>query len=979
MGKGSAKQEVTDYYMSIHYGISVSVDSIHGIYVGEKTAWEGTLDVPGPISINQKNLFGGNKKEGGLLGTAYFLPGRSDQVMPEYLSAKVGLTSATMPAYRGVATLWFTGSTSTVTSGFGGLVLTKTGGGRAGFMWSSNNPYLRDIWMKIRRILTRADGASQWYPEKAPIPRGVTTIEASHLTWRYLQTPTSDNTNRSAVSFNDSSWPSGTFPFGNDVTSAQTPYPSAYGFSDTPGTTIPPNFRYWIRTHLNLPSVPTTLRIQMYIDDLADIYFNGTLVASAAATLGSYYRDIEVPTSALVAGDNVLAVRFTDTSTMFRVWMDWRLIGTTADAFDMNPAHIIYECLTDTSWGMGAPSGQLDDASFRSAADTLFTEGFGLSLNWTRQTTIEAFVGEILDHIQATLFINPRTGLWTIKLIRDDYDIADLPVLNRDNCAITNFDRKGWGETTNEIVVTWTNPQSEKEETVYAQDLANVTIQGAVVSDSRNYYAIRSADLAMMVAKRDLRMASAPLAIIELEVSRDAWNFVPGGVIVLDYPEPDYDIDQLVLRISKIDYGRPGDPTIKVSTVEDIFSLPFAAYGSPPTSEWVSQSELPRPMDFTKVITAPLYFTTAALASSVDSFAYPDVMTMVMAAQFSEDTFSFDLVTNTISATGETVETDLGIMSTVGHGTTVGALAAEAVSTGVTFSTLAGGVDADSDLFVFIGNGAESAMEIALLSAYDEVTGWTLARGLFDTVPRAWPAGTVVWLVAVNSNIYDETERAGGESVTYKLLSRTSLGTLSASAAPAVTTTLTDRPWLPNRPGNVKAKGVAFGSVDIADDPTLTITWANRNRLMEPTQAVLWTDATITPEAGQTTRITVMAPDRTVLQTHTGLTGASYTLDVTDFGGDASGIVRVTAERDGLESLQGHEITVTLTPRDARILSGDAGPGALLPSGDAQSGTDIRIALITRRVPAGDMNSGSDRRAPAGDMQSGGDIRSFGD
>lgn len=37
----------------------------------------------------------------------------------------------------------------------------------------------------------------------------------------------------------------------------------------------------------------------------------------------------------------------------------------------------------------------------------------------------------------------------------------------------------------------------------------------------------------------------------------------------------------------------------------------------------------------------------------------------------------------------------------------------------------------------------------------------------------------------------------------------------------------------------------------------------------------------------------------------------------------------------------------------------------------AQSGT----VVLHTRVPAGDMQSGSDRRIPAGDMQSGSDVR----
>lgn len=888
MGKGgSPEQEVVDYYLSIHYGISVTVDSIHGIYVGEKTAWEGSVTDMGPIGISAPNLFGGNKKEGGVQGTAYFLPGRSDQVLPEVLAAKVGRTSATAPAYRGVASLWFYGGGTYGYSGgpawLGPGALILGGGGSGGFLWGSNNPYLRDIWIKVRRApkglgdtLSEMIGTAK----SVAVQRNNVTVNG---TTAAVTQGVSTTVNGSTVLLDRKSL---TIDATEIIVDLDDKFVSVGGISK-----------------------PITGSTKM-------ITVNGVTV-----TITSSYSVSLGPASIKVAN---FSARFNATT-------------------DANPIHIIYECMTNSDWGMGGAPSSFDIPNWLAAAQTIYDEGFGMSLIWAQQSTVEAFVGEIIDHIQATIFINPRTGLWTIKLIRDDYDVATLPVLNRDNCEITSFERKAWGETTNEIVVTWTNPANEQEETVSAQDLANITIQGAVISDSRNYYGIRNAELAMKIAKRDLRMASAPLAIFELEVDRDAWDFVPGGVVVLDYPEPDYEIETLVLRISKIDYGRPGDSTIKVNAVEDIFALPIAAYGLPPSTEWVSPSELPRPMDFQRTITAPLYFTTnGTQVADNNTVEFPEVITMILAAQDSGDTAQFDVITDALDASGATIQENVGTRSVVGRAVISDALASEAVSL-IDFEDFMGQSGADANVFVFIGNGDEDEMEIALITDWDEDLGFTLDRGVLDTVPRAWPANTPVWFVETNGNIYDITLRAGGETVTYKLLTRTSLGILDVDDATTLTATLTDRPWLPNRPGDVKVAGTGFGTVALGSAATVAVTWANRNRLMEPTQVVLWGDATITPEAGQTTKITVMRPDRTVITTRAGLTGTSYTMDAVDFGGETDAIVRVTAERDGLESLQGHEIAVTLTGRNARTLSGDEAGNALKPSGDAQSGTDVRL------------------------------------
>ncbi len=44
----------------------------------------------------------------------------------------------------------------------------------------------------------------------------------------------------------------------------------------------------------------------------------------------------------------------------------------------MNPAHIIRECLTNSVWGIGVSESNIDDVSFKKAADTLFDEQMGM-------------------------------------------------------------------------------------------------------------------------------------------------------------------------------------------------------------------------------------------------------------------------------------------------------------------------------------------------------------------------------------------------------------------------------------------------------------------------------------------------------------------------------------------------------------------------------------------------------------------------
>jgi hypothetical protein len=268
---------------------------------------------------------------------------------------------------------------------------------------------------------------------------------------------------------------------------------------------------------------------------------------------------------------------------------------------DANPAHIIYECLTNTDWGMGEATTLIDVDSFEDAGVALYNEPLGLSLLWTRQAAIQDFVQEILNHINGVVYVDPQTGLLTLKLIRGDYDPDTLPTIDPSTAVLTNFGRKLWGDIVNEINVTWTNPDNEQDETVTVQDLASIATQGGIVSDSRNYYGVRYAQLAKALAARELSSAGAPLATFQAEVDRSFYFLRPASVLKVDWPE--YGLVDIVVRVTSIDYGKPGDPSIKLSLIEDVFGLDVGEYADPPATAWEDPSQAPTAVTEQQAIT----------------------------------------------------------------------------------------------------------------------------------------------------------------------------------------------------------------------------------------------------------------------------------------------------------------------------------------------------------------------------------------
>lgn len=718
--KGGPKRRVVDYFMSMHYGFCTGpVDELLAIKIKDLVAWSGSVTANTVLNIDQPNLFGGDKKEGGAVGSVEVLFGGPTQILSPTFANKLGLTSATSPGFRGVMSLAFYQATR-------------------GFMWSQNNPYLPGVAATVRRI-----------------------------------------------------------PLG-----------------------------------LN----PTTARI---------------------------VRD-----------------------------------GIT----DVNPAHIMHECYTNTDWGLGWPTTRFDVANWDVVAQTLYDEGFGLSLQWVNTTEVESFVSEIQDHIQASIYEDPTTGLLSIKLIRDDYDINTAFEINPSNATLSKAERRSLDDTINEIIVTWTNPLNEKEETVAAQDLGNIAAQGRIVSETRNYYGARTQSLAMDLARRDLRASSYPLFSCEAAVDRTARQIIPGEVVRLVWPERG--ISAMACRVMDVDYGKPGSGQILLTLVEDIFGLEEGSFSTVVGTLWTDVPATALPFVTTDFLTSPYPILARAGQSGL---AYPGVYVGVLAREEQIAMSSFILTTEVVRPDGSVQQQDYtGQLSTPVATTTV-ALTQQATST--LSSAQLGAfsenyVPASGDLIYAAGVG-DSGSEVMMLTAFS-AGNWTVERGIYDTIPRDWPAGTSLWVMS-SLQAYDPNVRSPGAATSYWLRPVTLAGPLPLASAVEEIFTPSERPHLPFRPTDVRIAGVTgFGTYTYAVLPVnITVSWKNRNRVMEDTVALLWNDPTTTGEAGQTTTVRVRDTAGAFIIEYTGIAGVTFDVPVADvIGVSTIVVIEVISVRGGFESLQ---------------------------------------------------------------------------
>lgn len=575
---------------------------------------------------------------------------------------------------------------------------------------------------------------------------------------------------------------------------------------------------------------------------------------------------------------------------------------------DANPAAIIYEILTNPDWGRGHLPAAVNIDSFNEAAATLKDENFGLSLALYGQDEIENYIKEILDHIKGALYQDPATGLWELKLIRGDYDADTLPTLDETNSEFLDIKTRGWGETVNQITVTYTDPVSEEDESVIAQNLANIAIQGGVLSDTRDYYGIRNPYLAKKVAERDVIEASATLTSFKAKVNREAFNLKPAGVVKVNWS--DEGIENMPCRITNIDYGSAKDRTITIELIEDIFGEADAE-GVVSISEPPPAPVAPTPTEPSEALTmtAPLPSIIRSGVSFEDlDQNYPQSAAMFFARDEIGGTVNYDVVSETVLPSGATIESAVTNFPPVRSVTLSSDIVAEAESVmpASLFNAMTLGETESGQLFLL--GDSEANHELVMLDTYDDQTEeWTVARGIYDTVPRDWAAGTRMWRYFGTADQIDPSERFAGDTVTYKLLPVFPTTQLEPEDASGFPFTLTERPHAPFRPANVQIEGNGFGGPQYLSAPyptTIEHTWANRDRTSEDVVASRWTDGNVTPETGQTTTIRFRDSIGGVLEFEaTGLTGTSYNLDPNNLFQFRYYDVEFWAVRDGIESI----------------------------------------------------------------------------
>ncbi|MCC6007208.1 MAG: VWA domain-containing protein, partial [Rhodobacteraceae bacterium] len=795
----------------------------------------------GRIRIEAPDLFGGESREGGITGDVDVLMGGPDQEPNDYLAARM---QGAVPGYRGICS----------------LVLRQVQMGL--------NPYLKPWAVRLTRVLTGEGGAAQWYPERAAIHTAARITDAA----LYIALDVSGSMSGARMAAQKA----GVAALIRELAAGADP--------DRPNDL---RIVLW-NAHVAGAIERRSMGPQDYADleawmlALSNSTSGGTSFAAALSEAGAFFASsgekhriilfvtdgVPNPSASVAQAEALIAalppteiygfnIALTNTSFTARIdntpvdgvpvipaanpeALVLALRGAFGNGPDMNPAHIIRECLTNRDWGLGMAEAEIG-ASFIGAADTLHAEGFGLSLLWQQDSSIEDFIAGVLDHIDATLFIDRRTGLWELKLIRADYTASALPLFDESNVVDWGrLARRAPSELVNAVTLRFSDPETDETGAVTLTDTARVQAMGAVIATTRDYPGIRDRDLALRLAARELRALSAPLLTGEIVVTRAGADLRPGDAIRLRSER--LGLDDVVMRLSEIGQGDGRANGIRLRLAEDVFALGATALAGGPITAGAGITAPPRILQRRMVAEAPWWLLVRELGH-----AEADRI-------LAEDPEAGALVAMGERPSADALAAELWIDPGSGP-------AQEGVVAFAPTVLLAADLSDHPEDRVIPVTGWREIGEVAIgtlasiggeLVRVDGIAPEVIivGRGCLDTVPRAHAAGLPVIFFEAGARITDASW-AAGEQLALRLLPETGRGTLAFALAPEDHVLLDRRALRPLPPGRVHLDGSYAPDRDALLASPIHLGWAHRDRLSQTSPVIVdHTGPSLGPEPG---------------------------------------------------------------------------------------------------------------------------------
>lgn len=261
----------------------------------------------------------------------------------------------------------------------------------------------------------------------------------------------------------------------------------------------------------------------------------------------------------------------------------WYLDKANVGDDDLNAIHFLYERLFCKVGGLGKDISLLGD-SWTAAADTCYTEGYGLSNVWDwSPDDIESMIHQVEEIIDGKIYIDPATGKFEIGLVRADYD-PDDPSIESFGPAdfwVENMPTSSPGTVPSKIIVKWHDKVNLQERPAFDDDIALLARQGGnpIVYEVDYSAFVCNGPLATKIACRSQHIFSAMPKRYTLHALRTMSHLHETSIFKMLYPA--LNVTSMIVRVISIDRGSLTEGDCIIDVAEDVFGQAHTVYASP--------------------------------------------------------------------------------------------------------------------------------------------------------------------------------------------------------------------------------------------------------------------------------------------------------------------------------------------------------------------------------------------------------------
>lgn len=850
------------YKLAYHHGLCKGpIDAFLEYRGGKKVAWSGALTASGTININEPQLWGGEKDQGGIVGPLNVMFGEAGQMPNTYLQGVFGNQAA---AWRGMTTVAFEG-------------------GKYGAM----NPYPQQPSYKVRSITKQWDDGVCWYEAKA-----VVLVGSSEETETLLSADVALDANTSSPT-GDGGGYDFILPANSTLVVKLGPSSDAWSFTPSDDYNLSEFPRTWSH-RFGIRNMDSGAVVSI---EWLDAYLTPAL-AHAAHAGGS----MEVTTT---DAGNYRFFLYDATVDDNRGVGSYRISFRAAGLrIAMNPAHMLVYSRTQRDTGR-EPVETINDTSAKAAADWFYSQGFGLCTARRPEAESPAEFRRRIEKVSACSFTRSLAdGLFYIDIANGVYDLASLPILTDDDVLDFKEIPTVLDNAINSVSVKYFDPDRKESIITPPVRALGLIAEFGVIHQTYDYPEISTAALAVRVAHRELDASTTPTRAFDLATTRKPYGWRQNTYFRAQLPKRG--IADMVCLVGDLQHGTLKSGAIKLAAVQDVYSLPSTVYTEVEYGVDTRPDQTPKPIIVQQSIEAP-YVDVVALLSRADLDALPpDVGFLAGVAADPGESIGFEMY---VAPSGG------AYFDAAGGDFCPTAVVTDAANKTTEVFAISDGVRLSE---VVVGAPVLWDDEICVVKA---LAGGsiTLGRGCADTVPALHAAASRL-LFYGDDAAADRTEYTDGETVDVKLLTNTGSRRLDIALATPMAVTFDQRLVRPYPPGDLR---ITDDITTSASYPTscagaLTPGWVHRDRLLQANQLVDASMASIGPEPGTTYTVRYYL-DGVLDNTETGITGTA----ATPYTMSGNGLVRVEvrAMRASIASWQAAtaEFNYTTSPLDTYV------------------------------------------------------------